>query len=188
MTTLGKYSGYNTVFHRLDSRIKLIGLILFMVSVFLSYGTPYMDLVIYGGFFVILFVISLIAKASFLTLFRSLKALWVMIIFLLLINIFLSNDTESMILFTIPIGKGVDIRLQAIINVSYIFLRLVLVLMMTNVLTATTKPMDLTNALEWLFFPLSFIKVPIHKFAMAISLALRFVPTLQEKPYYECAG
>ena len=53
--------------------------------------------------------------------------------------------------------------------------------MMTNVLTATTKPMDLTNALEWLFFPLSFIKVPIHKFAMAISLALRFVPTLQEE-------
>ena len=181
MTTLGKYSGYDTVFHRLDSRIKLIGLILFMVSVFLSYGTPYMDLVIYGGLFVILFVISVIAKASFLSLFRSLKALWVMIIFLLLINIFLSNDTESMILFTIPIGKGIDIRLQAIVNVSYIFLRLVLVLMMTNILTATTKPMDLTNALEWLFFPLSLIKVPVHKFAMAISLALRFVPTLQEE-------
>lgn len=181
--TLGKYTGYKTVFHRLDARIKLVGLILFMVSVFLSYGTPYMDLVIFGGIFIILFVISLFAKASFITLFKSLRALWIMIVFLLLINIFLSNDTESMILFTIPIGKGVDIRLQAVVNVSYIFIRLVLVLMMTNILTATTKPMDLTNALEWLFFPLSLIKIPIHKFAMAISLALRFVPTLQEETY-----
>ncbi len=181
MTTLGKYTGHNTVFHRMDSRIKLIGLILFMVSVFLSYGTSYMDLVVFGGLFVILFVISLFAKASFLTLFKSLKALWVMIVFLLIINIFLSNDKESLILFTIPIGNGVDIRLQAVINVSYIFIRLVLVMMMTNILTATTKPMDLTNALEWIFFPLSLIKIPIHKFAMAISLALRFVPTLQEE-------
>lgn len=181
MMTLGKYSGYTTPFHRMDSRIKLIGLILFMVSVFLSYGTPYMNFVIYGCIFVLLFVFSLIAKASFLTLFRSLKALWVMILFLLIINVFLSTDTESMILFTIPIGKGIDIRLQAVVNVSYVFLRLLLVLMMTNILTATTKPMDLTNGLEWLFFPLSLIRIPVHKFAMAISLALRFIPTLQEE-------
>lgn len=181
MTTFGKYTSYKTFFHRLDSRVKLIGLIIFMVSVFLSYGTPYMNLTIYGAFFIILLAFSLIARASFLTLFKSLKALWFMMLFLLIINIFLSNDTESMILFTIPIGNGVDVRLQAIVNVVYIFIRLLLVLMLTNILTATTKPMDLTNALEWLLFPLSLIKIPVHKFAMAISLALRFVPTLQEE-------
>lgn len=181
MTTLGKYTGYNTYFHRLDSRIKLIGLILFMVSVFLSYGTTYMTLLIYGVIFILLFIFSLTSKSSFLTLFKSLKALWFMLIFLLIINVFFSSDTESMILFTIPIGKGIPIRLQAVVNVFFIFFRLLLVLMLTNILTATTKPMDLTNALEWLLYPLTLLHIPVHKFAMAISLALRFVPTLQEE-------
>lgn len=185
MTSFGKYRGFNTVFHRMDGRIKLIGMILFMVSFFLSYGTPYMNLIIYGSIFVMLFIMTVISKASFLSLFRSLKALWVMIVLLLIINVLVNKDTNSTILFTIPFnaeeGKGVAIRLSAIINVSYVFLRLVLVLMTTNLLTATTKPMDLTGALEWFFYPLSLIKIPVHKFAMSISLALRFVPTLEEE-------
>ena len=78
-------------------------------------------------------------------------------------------------------GTGVAIRLGAIINVVYIFVRLVLVLMVTNILTQTTKPMELTASLEWLFYPLKLIHIPVHKFAMALSLALRFVPTLQEQ-------
>ena len=173
--------------HRLDSRIKLVGMILFMVSVFLNYGTPWMNFVIYGLIFIILLTLTIISKASFLSLFRSLKALWVMLVLLLIINVFMSSDSNSMILFKIPFnapeGEGLAIRLGAIVNVSYVFLRLVLVLMITNILTATTKPMDLTNALEWLFYPLKLIKIPVHKFAMALSLALRFVPTLQDETY-----
>ncbi|MDY5970399.1 MAG: energy-coupling factor transporter transmembrane component T [Candidatus Enterosoma sp.] len=185
MTSFGRYSSYHTVIHRIDCRVKLMAMILFLVSVFLNYGTPWMNLVIYGGIFIVLLSISLVAKASFLSLFRSLKALWFMIFLLLLINVLFNGNDNSMILFTIPFnaeeGTGVAIRLGAIINVVYIFVRLVLVLMVTNILTQTTKPMELTASLEWLFYPLKLIHIPVHKFAMALSLALRFVPTLQEQ-------
>lgn len=178
--TLGKYNNQGTLLHRIDSRVKLIALIVFLVSVFLSYGTAYMNLVIYGGIFVLLLLLTILGKTSFLLLFRSLKAMWIMILFLLLLNIFLPSSTtkESMVLFSIG---SVDVHLSSIINVSYIFLRLVLVLMMTNIFTSTTKPMEMTSALEWLFYPLSLIKVPIHKLAMTISLALRFIPYLFDK-------
>lgn len=177
-TSLGKYRAYNTFLHKIDPRVKLIGLLLFMVAVFLNYGTAYMNLVIYGGILVLLVTLSLIGKVSFLSVFRSLKALWVMILFLLILNVFLNGDTTSDVLFYI--GK-VAIRAKAIMNVSYIFIRLLLVLIMTNIFTSTTKPMEMTGALEWLLFPLKFIGIPIHKFAMAVSLALRFIPTLQEE-------
>ena len=73
MTSFGRYSSYHTVIHRIDCRVKLMAMILFLVSVFLNYGTPWMNLVIYGGIFIVLLSISLVAKASFLSLFRSLK-------------------------------------------------------------------------------------------------------------------
>ena len=180
MTSFGKYMGYDTLFHRIDARIKLIGMILFMVSIFLNYGNPWMCFVIYGVIFLILLTFTFVSKASFLSLFRSLKALWFMILLILIINIFFSGDTTSLILVQFP-NTNICIRLGAVVNVSYIFLRLVLVLMITNILTSTTKPMDLTNAIECLFHPLTWLHIPVHKFAMALSLALRFVPSLQEE-------
>ena len=178
--TLGKFNNLDTIVHRIDSRIKLIALIVLLVSVFLSYGSAYMNLVVYGGIFILLFLLTLLGKTSFLLLFRSLKGLWVMILFLLILNIFLpsASASESMVLFTL---FGVEIHLSTILNVSYILLRLILVLMMTNIFTSTTKPMEMTYALEWLFYPLSLVRFPVHKLAMTISLALRFIPYLFDK-------
>lgn len=179
-TTLGKFNNLDTIVHRIDSRIKLIALIVLLVSVFLSYGSAYMNLVVYGGIFILLFLLTLLGKTSFLLLFRSLKGLWVMILFLLILNIFLpsASASESMVLFTL---FGVEVHLSTILNVSYILLRLILVLMMTNIFTSTTKPMEMTYALEWLFYPLSLVRFPVHKLAMTISLALRFIPYLFDK-------
>ena len=178
--TLGKFNNLDTIVHRIDSRIKLIALIVLLVSVFLSYGSAYMNLVVYGGIFVLLFLLTLLGKTSFLLLVRSLKGLWVMILFLLILNIFLpsASASESMVLFTL---FGVEVHLSTILNVSYILLRLILVLMMTNIFTSTTKPMEMTYALEWLFYPLSLVRFPVHKLAMTISLALRFIPYLFDK-------
>jgi len=182
--TLGRYQPYNTVFHRLDSRVKLVGLIIMMVAVFLPYGrteayADYANLLVYGGIFLILFVFTLLSRTSFITLFRSLKAVWLMVFFLLAINIFMPTKSGGEIAFTI--GSRITVYYVTIINLAYIFLRLVLVLMMTDIFTSTTKPMEMTSALEWLFWPLKLIRVPVHKFAMAISLALRFIPTLMEE-------
>ncbi len=180
-TSLGKYLPYNTFVHKIDARIKLIGMILFMVSVFLTYQeNPFMNLTIYLGIFLLLLLLGLLAKVSFLSIFKSLLGLWMMIIFVLILNVFFTKPSNPDIGIAFTLGS-VNVYWMAIVNMLYVFSRLLIVIMITNIFTTTTKPMEMTNALEWLFFPLSLIKVPIHKFAMAISLALRFIPTLQEE-------
>ena len=162
---LGKYNSYDTFLHRMDSRIKLVGRIIRMVSVFLSYGTQYRGLIVRLGLFIILMVLSLLGKASFGRLFSSLKVLWRMVLILVVINIFLPKYTRAQIeekglaiafrINTIPVTYA------AIINIVYIIVRLVLVLRLTNIFTATTKPRDRTNAREWLLAPLKLLFVPV---------------------------
>lgn len=186
MTSLGKYQAYNTFVHRIDARIKLIAMLLSMVSVFLTYSENiFMSLTIYAGIFLLLFVLGLFAKVSFLSIFKTLSALWVMITFVMIINVFftkptLSPDIDPTPYIAFKIGV-VDIYWLAIVNFLLVLSRLILVIMITNIFTSTTKPMEMTNAIEWLLFPLSLLHVPVQKFAMMISLALRFIPTLQEE-------
>jgi len=78
------------------------------------------------------------------------------------------------------IGK-VNVYWDAVFQSLKIILRLVLMIMLTMVLTATTKPLDLTYALEWYMTPLKLIKFPVHEIAMTISIALRFIPTLLDE-------
>ncbi len=186
MTSLGKYQAYNTFVHRIDARIKLIAMLLSMVSVFLTYSENiFMSLTIYAGIFLLLFVLGLFAKVSFLSIFKTLSALWVMITFVMIINVFFTKPTLSPNIDPTPyiafkIGV-VDIYWLAIVNFLLVLSRLILVIMITNIFTSTTKPMEMTNAIEWLLFPISLLHVPVQKFAMMISLALRFIPTLQEE-------
>ena len=186
MTSLGKYQAYNTFVHRIDARIKLIAMLLSMVSVFLTYSENiFMSLTIYAGIFLLLFVLGLFAKVSFLSIFKTLSALWVMNTYVMIINVFFTKPTLSPNIDPTPyiafkIGV-VDIYWLAIVNFLLVLSRLILVIMITNIFTSTTKPMEMTNAIEWLLFPLSLLHVPVQKFAMMISLALRFIPTLQEE-------
>lgn len=180
-TSLGKYQAYNTFVHRMDPRVKLCSMIILMVSIFLTYTeNPFMNLTIYACIFILLLILGLLAKTSFLSIFRSLLGIWVMILFVLILNVFFTKPTNPDVGIAFTIGS-LKIYWLAIINLLYVFSRLLIVIMITNIFTSTTKPMEMTNALEWLLFPFSLIKIPVHKFAMAISLALRFVPTLQEE-------
>ncbi len=180
-TSLGKYQAYDTFVHRLDARVKLVTMIVLMVASFMTYvSNPFMNLTIYLGLLVILILLSFLSKVSFLSVFRSLLGIWVMILFVLILNVFFMKPSDPSVGIAFSIGS-LHIYWMAIINMLYVLSRLILVIVITNIFTSTTKPMEMTNALEWLFYPLSLIHVPIHKFAMAISLALRFIPTLQEE-------
>ena len=120
-----------------------------------------------------------IAHIKLSMLFSQLKAMWVMILILLVINVLVKGD-ESMGVIEV-FNTGWKIYYSAIYNTLYIVFRLIIMLGLTLVLTATTKPLELTNALEWLMKPLKVIKFPVHEIAMTISLALRFIPTLLEE-------
>lgn len=180
-SALGKYQANNTFIHKLDPRIKLISLIVLMVSIFMTYtSNTFMNLTIYGFIFVLLLLLSLLAKVSFIQIFKSLLGIWMMILFVLILNVFFTKPSDLSVGIAFSIGS-LNIYWLAITNMLYVFSRLLIVIMITNIFTSTTKPMEMTNALEWLLFPLSLIKIPVHKFAMAVSLALRFIPTLQEE-------
>jgi len=173
--TLGRYSPRDSFIHRLDPRGKILGLILLMVAIFLSYKTWEITFIIGGILAVIIFGLAIISHTSFKQLIGSLKGMWILIIFLLLINILIPPQNSVKIAFSI--GK-LNIYWDSIFQSLKIILRLFLMITLTMILTATTKPLDLTYALEWFMTPLKYIKFPAHEVAMTISIALRFIPTL----------
>lgn len=172
---LGRYLPYNTAIHRLDARVKIIGLISLVVALFLSYGSVPLNFIVYGLIFVGLFIVMLIGKISFKGVLRSMRAMLVMMIFILIFNVFVPGTGDYFLIHKLKVYYS------AIYNTLYIILRLFLMIMLTSVLTATTKPMDLTFAIESLLTPLKWIKIKVSIFAMIISLALRFIPSLMEE-------
>lgn len=177
--TLGKYVPYNSFIHRLDPRSKLLSMILLMVCIFFKFTSVAMNFFIYAILFIFIYIIMRIAHISLKMLFSQLKAMWIMILILLVINVLVKGD-ESMGYIDV-FNTGWIIYYSAIYNTLYIVFRLIIMLGLTLVLTATTKPLELTNALEWFMKPLKVIKFPVHEIAMTISLALRFIPTLLEE-------
>ena len=173
--TLGRYVPYDSFLHRMDPRNKIFCLIALMVAVFISYSTWELTFIIGGilGAFTILLL--LISHISFKQLFGSLKALWFVIIFLLIVNCLIPPKDSTVIAFNIG---SLPIYWDAILQSLKIILRLVLMISLSMVLTATTKPLELTYALEWYLTPLKIIKFPAHEVAMTISIALRFIPTI----------
>lgn len=172
---LGKYTFNNSFLHKLDARFKIFALILLMVAVFLPLRNMYMDFTFYG--FMLLFVLFLmkLSHIHFMSLIKMLKPMTFMIVFILIINLFVVREGNPIYIFNLTIYD------TALYNTLYTLLRLVLMVSLSLILISTTKPMDLTYALEWYLYPLKFIKVPIHIIAMIISLALRFIPTLLEE-------
>ena len=176
--SLGRYAPFNSFVHRLDPRSKLLILVLMMVAVFYGYSSQVMTFVMGGILLLIIFVMLLVSRVSLRQLFSSLKALWIMIIILLLINVLVPPLGASRIAFSVG---TYHIFWESILQSAKIILRLVMMISLTLILTATTKPLDLTYALEWYMYPLKLIKFPTHEIAMTISIALRFIPTLLDE-------
>ena len=177
-SVLGRYVNHNSFIHRMDPRNKILCLIALMVAIFFSFETYQMTFVVGGALATFIIAILFIARVKILDVFKSLRVLWFFVLLLMIINVFAPPAGASNIAF--HIGK-VNIYWEAIYQSLKIILRLVLMIMLTMVLTATTKPLDLTYALEWYMTPLKFIKFPVHEIAMTISIALRFIPTLLDE-------
>ena len=71
-----------------------------------------------------------------------------------------------------------DIYKSGLERSGFIFLRIVLMISITQILTLTTMSTDINNGLEWILSPLKLLKIQVGVFAMLISLTLRFIPTL----------
>ena len=172
---LGRYTPYNSFIHRMDPRNKIFCLIALMVAVFISYSTWELTFIIGGILAVFTFVLLLISHVSIRQLFGSLKTMWFIIIVLLVVNCLVPPRGATVVAFSIG---SFPIYWDAILQSLKIILRLVLMISLSMILTATTKPLELTYALEWYLTPLKIVKFPAHEVAMTISIALRFIPTI----------
>lgn len=175
---LGKYVPYDTWVHRMDARTKIAATILIMVAVFFPMSTWMMTLVMQG--FLLLFISFILAstKTKLRSILLSLRSLWVMVIFLLLIYIIVPKQVN-----TLGIAwqwNGWVVYWDSFAEAARIIVRLVMMIMLAMALTSSTKPLDLTYALQWYLSPLKPLRFPVEEVAMTISIALRFIPTLLE--------
>lgn len=168
---LGRYLPLSSPIHHMDPRAKILAMLIIMIAIFIPSG--YIGYVIIGAFII---ETANIAKLKFNFLWRSLKPMMFMMVFLFIINIFVVR--EGSLLLNV---FGLSIYSAAVFQTLYIMIRLILMVFLTTILTATTKPLDLTLGIEDLLKPFQRFHVPAHEIAMMISIALRFIPTLIEE-------
>ncbi|MBR6315648.1 MAG: energy-coupling factor transporter transmembrane protein EcfT [Lachnospiraceae bacterium] len=168
--TIGQYYQADSVLHRLDPRVKLIATIIYIVSLFL-YREPVPFLL--AGIF--LAVCVLLSKVPFFYIVRGLKTIVILMLITAVFNMFLTPGETMVTFWKLTITKE---GLKAAI---YMAIRLVMLIIGSSLMTLTTTPTQLTDAMEQLMRPLQKIKVPVHEIAMMMSIALRFIPILLEE-------
>jgi len=169
--TLGQFFPGNTVVHRLDPRTKLILMVIYITGLFMAKGFP-----AYAFMLVILITCLTISKIKPKAVFKGLKPVFIIICLTVVLNIFfIRGDT---IVFEYGI---IVITREGIFTAIFMALRLMMLIISTFLLTYTTSPITLTDGLERLMSPLKKIKLPVHEFAMMMSIALRMIPTLIEE-------
>ena len=168
--TIGQYYPTDSILHRLDPRVKLVGTILFIVSLFLFHS-------FYGYIAVTIFLTSVIklSKVPFRFIVKGLKAVVIILLFTVFFNLFLTPGEP---IFQFGIIKITDEGLR---SAGFMAIRLTYLILGSSLMTFTTTPNQLTDGLERLMRPLRHIKVPVHEIAMMMSIALRFIPILLEE-------
>lgn len=170
--SFGQYYPAKSLMHRLDPRIKIIMTILYIVCTFLC-----KSVVAFGVLLLSVFFLILLSRIPIRVILRSVRPLLIIIAFTFVINIFWSTGEAPLVEFW-----GIRIYAEGIWNAVFMFLRIFALVTGTGIfLTYTTTPMDLTDALESLLSPLKVFHVPVHVFAMMMSITLRFIPTLTEE-------
>ena len=168
--TIGQYFPGDTFIHRLDPRIKIIIISLFIMSLFfVNSFIPYIFIV---GFILLVIKVSGIPIKYIL---KGLKPLFFIILITFAINIFL---TKGEVLYKIG---PLSITKEGLYFAFFMGLRLVFLITGTSLLTLTTSPIVLTDGIESLLNPFKKIGIPAHELAMMMTIALRFIPTLLEE-------
>ena len=171
--SFGQYYPSDSLLHKLDPRTKVILTVLYIVCTFLCKNAL--------GFAVLTvsaLLLILISRIPLGIILRSLRPILIIIAFTSVINIFMTNGEQLLT----PESWKIRIYAEGVWNALFMVLRISVLIIGTGLfLTYTTTPIALTDALEHLLSPLKKIKVPVHDFAMMMTIALRFIPTLSEE-------
>lgn len=168
--TFGQYFPGNSFIHKMDARMKIVLLFLLMVSIFICKN--YISLAIV---FVVSLLLVSISKIKLRVILKGIKPILVIVIFTTLLNLFYGQGDVLAQFWVFKITK------DGINNAIFMASRIVLLVVQSSLLTYTTTPTALTDAIESLMKPLTLFKVDVHSIAMTMTIALRFIPTLTEE-------
>lgn len=168
--TIGQYYPVNSRLQKLDPRVKLLGVVLYIAALFIINN-------IIGFIFLTIVLAALIAlsEVPLKHILKGLRFVWFLVALAVFFNLFFGTGTIIWSWWIFHISK------EGILRAIFFALRLIYVIIGTSLLTYSTLPTTITAGLEKVFKPLNIIRFPGHEIAMMMSIALRFIPILAEE-------
>ncbi|CDQ41390.1 energy-coupling factor transporter transmembrane component T family protein [Virgibacillus salexigens] len=168
---IGQYVPGNSLIHRLDPRTKITIIFFFVFIVF------------FANNFWSYAILTVFALASLFTsrvpirfILKGLMPVWFLIIFTFILHMVVTKEgTPVFNIFTFTVYSG------GILQGFAISMRFFLLILVTSLLTLTTTPIEITDAIEELLHPLKKVRFPVHELALMMSISLRFIPTLLQE-------
>lgn len=168
--TIGQYYPANSVVHRLDPRVKLMGTIVFLISLFLFDSfAGYIVATIFLGFAIKM------SKVPLKFMLKGLKTIFMLLAISIIFNLFLTDGEVLVQIWKLKITR------EGVRMAFFMAIRLVYLILGSSLMTLTTTPNDLTDGMEKAMNPLRKLRVPVHEISMMMSIALRFIPILLEE-------
>lgn len=168
---IGQYVPGDSIIHRLDPRAKLIAVVLFVLIVFLAN-----NFATYAFLAVFLIMGVTMSRIPLYYIFKGLRpVLWVILLTFFL-QVFVTKRGELLFHW-----EWIHVYEGGLVQGAYIALRILFLIVMSTLLTLTTSPIDITDGMETLLSPFKKVHLPVHEFALMISISLRFIPTLMEE-------
>lgn len=168
--TLGQYYPVESPIHKLDPRVKLMGTLVFLASLFITKN--FIGYILAALF---LAVVIRLSKVPFSFMVKGMKTIVVLLLFSVVLNLFLTQGDVVWSFWKLSITK------QGISTAGFMAIRLSFLIIGSSVMTLTTTPNNLTDGMEKGLSFLKVIKVPVHEIAMMMSIALRFIPILMDE-------
>lgn len=170
--TLGQYYPANSVLHRLDPRMKVILALLYIIASFLC-----RNVLSFAALLLSALLLILLSRIPAKMVLRAIRPILFVMLFTMIINVFWSSGEH--LLFS---WRFLHVYAEGLYNAVFMATRIVVLIIGSSMLlTYTTTPIMLTDALEQLLSPLRVFHLPVHEFAMMMTIALRFIPTLMEE-------
>ena len=169
--TIGQYFPGESVIHRLDARFKIIFSVLSAAMLFTAQN--FMGL---GVAAVFIFTCFAVSEIKFRMILKSLKPIIPLIIFTGILNLFFIKGEEVLVNFAFVTIYTDGARMSA-----FMVTRIITLIVGMSLLTYTSSPIMLTDAIESLLAPLKKLRFPVHELAMMMMIALRFIPLLIEE-------
>ncbi|UQS83971.1 energy-coupling factor transporter transmembrane component T family protein [Bombilactobacillus thymidiniphilus] len=168
---VGRYLPGNSLIHRLDPRAKFIATFIFVAIIFLANNwATYLAL----GLFVLWAVY--LSKVSLTFFIKGVRPMLFLILFTVALQIFFTPGGNPFWQWGI-----LSLSKLSIINGIFILLRFTLIIFISTLLTITTTPLQMSDAIEYLLRPLRKIHFPVDEVALMLSIALQFIPLLSDE-------